>query len=540
MNAVCRKRNNGEKNDVPKDGSKNNSFVSGVVILTFSNLLVKITGLLFKIPMSRIIGDMGMGYFNSAYSVYTFFYMLSTSGLPVAIAVMISEKRASGSIRAAKAVFRAALVLFAVGGCAVSLLMLFTAEEMAGLIRSDKAALSIIAAAPTMLFICVSSAFRGYFQGCGNMLPTAISQLIEAIGKLACGITLAAYAVGAGKNIETVSAFAICGLTVGSFAGMLYLIAVKLWRGDRDLLREDLSICHESVPYRTILRRFLKISLPITISASVMSLTNMIDTALIQRILRHSGLSAESAAAQFGNYTSLAVPMFNLPPTLVYPIAYSTVPEVVSALFSGEEEKAAKAMENSLRASVIIGLPCAVGLCVLSKPILNLFYRADSASLAAPLLTLLAPSSLFVCILAVTNSILHSCGEEKKTVVSMLCGAVVKCAASLYFLPRYGIAGAPMSTFLCYLAVTVLNLAFVVKKTGICPKFSKIFVIPAIAGFACAGTAAAFNGLFAGQIGKIACPVSILIGAGVYFAILLASGNVTKEEIFEIIGRKKR
>ena len=505
------------------------------MILTVSNLLVKVTGLLFKIPMNHIVGDTGMGYFNSAYSIYTFFYMLSTSGLPVALAVMVSEKRAAGNITAAKTIYRTALALFAVGGAGVFLLMFFASGELAGLIRSDKSALSVAVAAPTMLFICISSALRGYFQGCGNMVPTAVSQLIEAVGKLLIGIAAAVYAIRMGYGIHVIAAYAVSGLTIGSLAGTVYLLIVRFLRGDRDLLPDDLVIRNEPVPYRDIFRRFLKISLPITVSASVMSLTNMIDTALIQRILQHAGMAEEEAATLFGNYTSLAVPMFNLPPVFVYPIAYSIVPAVAAALASGETKKASDAVEMSLRAAVLIGMPCALGLTVLADPVLCIFYRAESAHLASPLLALLAPSSFFVCVLAVPNSILQSCGEERKPVISMLCGAAVKCVSSVILLQKIGIAGAPVSTFLCYLTVTVINLAFVVKCTGIRPDFSKIFFLPAAAGLACAVTAAAVNGLLAPFSGKLACFAAIFAGAAVYAAILLASGNVTADEIKTIV-----
>ncbi len=506
------------------------------MLLTVSNLLVKVTGLLFKIPMNYIVGDTGMGYFNSAYSIYTFFYMLSTSGLPVALAVMISEKRASGNITAAKTIYRTALTLFIIGGLGVFLLMFFASGQLADLIRSDASALSVAVAAPTMLFICVSSAVRGYFQGCGNMLPTAVSQLIEAVGKLLIGIAAAVYAIRMGYDIPVIAAYAVSGLTLGSLAGMVYLLIAKFLRGDRDLLSDDAptdwETRSESVSYRDILARFLKISLPITVSASVMSLTSMIDTALIQRILQHAGMAEEEAATLFGNYTSLAVPMFNLPPVFVYPIAYSIVPAISAALSSNRKDKAADAVELSLRTAVLIGMPCALGLTVLAEPILCLFYKADSAHLASPLLTLLAPSSFFVCLLAVTNAILQSCGEERKPVLSMLCGAVVKCTSSVIFLQIYGIAGAPISTFLCYLTVTVLNLAFTVKCTGIRPNFTKIFLLPAIASLACAATAATVNRLLVSYIpGKSACAVAILLAVAVYAGILLATGNVTVEEI---------
>ncbi len=515
------------------------SFFSGVMLLTVSNLLVKITGLLFKIPMNYIVGDTGMGYFNSAYSIYTLFYMLSTSGLPVALAVMVSEKRAAGNITAAKTIYRTALALFAVGGLGTCLLMLFASGGLAELIRSDKSALSVAVAAPTMLFICVSSALRGYFQGCGNMVPTAISQLIEAVGKLLIGIAAAGYAIRMNYAVPVVAAYAVSGLTLGSLAGMVYLIAVKWMRGDRDLLPDDLVITREPVPYRDILRRFGKIALPITVSASVMSLTNTIDTALIQRILQRAGMAAEEAATLFGNYTSLAVPMFNLPPVFVYPIAYSIVPSIAAALSSGQRGTAEKSINTALRAAVLIGMPCAFGLTVLADPILCLFYKPESAHLASPLLTLLAPSSFFVCVLAVTNAILQSCGEERKPVISMLCGAVVKCTSSVILLKTIGIAGAPVSTFLCYLTVTVINLAFVVKCTGIRPKVSSVFFVPAAAGLACAVCAAAVNRFLAPFAGKAACFAAIFAGAAVYAALLLASGTVTINEIKTMISGAK-
>ncbi len=519
---------------------RKNSFLSGVVLLTVSNLLVKVTGLLFKIPMNYIVGDTGMGYFNSAYSIYTLFYMLSTSGLPVALAVMVSEKRASGNITAAKTIYRTALTLFVLGGLGIFLLMFFASGQLADLIRSDASALSVAVAAPTMLFICVSSAVRGYFQGCGNMLPTAVSQLIEAVGKLVIGIAAAMYAIRMGYDIPVIAAYAVSGLTLGSLAGMVYLLIAKFLRGDRDLLSDDAptdwATRSESVPRRDILARFLKISFPITISASVMSLTGMIDTALIQRILQHAGMAEEEAATLFGNYTSLAVPMFNLPPVFVYPIAYSIVPAISAALSSNRKDKAAEAVELSLRAAVLIGMPCALGLTVLADPILCLFYKPDSAHLASPLLTLLAPSSFFVCLLAVTNAILQSCGEERKPVISMLCGAVVKCGASVMLLQTHGIAGAPISTFLCYLTVTILNLAFTVKCTGIRPNFTKIFFVPAIAGLACASTAATINRLLMPCIPqKTACAAAILAAVLVYAGILLMTGNVTVEELKTIL-----
>ena len=521
------------------NGIIKNGFVGGIIILTVSNLLVKVTGLLFKIPMNYIMGDTGMGYYNSAYSIYTLFYMLSTSGLPVAISVTVSEKRAQGKIGSAKKVFHLALAVFAAIGLLAFALMFFTSGKLALLISSELSAMSVAAAAPTILFVCVSGAYRGYFQGCGNMMPTAVSQLIEAMGKLLIGIACALYAIRRGAEIHVGAAYAVFGLTAGSFVGMLYLIITGFVRGDRDLVTEH-EIDYTSDKTGSIFRRFLAISIPVTLSASVMSLTNMLDTAMIQRILILSGMTAEEATAAYGNYTSLAVPLFNLPPVLIYPIAYSLVPVVAAAAGDGKFEAARDKIRVSLKYALIIGLPCAMGLSALSDPILCLLYNDTSAHAAAMLLTLLAPSSLLVCILAITNSVLQGCGKEKMPVISMLVGGGVKLLSGMLLIKLYGISGAPVSTFLCYLTVTVMNLAFTVRYTKVHLTPGMLYK-PLLSAVVCSLSAVLVNSILKPVLGSSpACVSSVLSAAVVYLTMLILLGEVSLTDIKNIIKSKSK
>lgn len=521
------------------NGIIKNGFVGGIIILTVSNLLVKVTGLLFKIPMNYIMGDTGMGYYNSAYSIYTLFYMLSTSGLPVAISVTVSEKRAQGKIGSAKKVFHLALAVFAAIGLLAFALMFFASDKLALLISSELSAMSVAAAAPTILFVCVSGAYRGYFQGCGNMMPTAVSQLIEAIGKLLIGIACALYAIRMGAEIHVVAAYAVFGLTAGSFVGMLYLVITGFVRGDRDLVTEH-EIDYTSDKTGSIFRRFLAISIPVTLSASVMSLTNTLDTAMIQRILILSGMTAEEATSAYGNYTSLAVPLFNLPPVLIYPIAYSLVPVVAAAAGDGKFEAARDKIRVSLKYALIIGLPCAMGLSALSDPILCLLYNDTSAHAAAMLLTLLAPSSLLVCILAITNSVLQGCGKEKMPVISMLAGGGVKLLSGMLLIKLCGISGAPMSTFLCYLTVTVMNLAFTVRYTKVRLTPGMLYK-PLLSAVVCSLSAVLVNNILKPALGSSpACVSSVLVAAVVYLTMLILLGEVSLTDIKNIIKSKSK
>ena len=175
-----------------KTKNKNSTklFFSGVLVLTITNLLVKFIGLMFKIPMHGIIGDEGMGYYNSAYTFYTYLYMVSTAGLPTAISIMISDSRANRQIKQVKRIFHISLLLFIVIGIISTMIMFFGAGLMSTAIGAAPTRYSIMAIAPTLLFICITSSLRGYFQGYQQMIPTAISQFLEAAAKLGVGISV--------------------------------------------------------------------------------------------------------------------------------------------------------------------------------------------------------------------------------------------------------------------------------------------------------------------------------------------------------------
>ena len=477
-------------------------FFAGVLVLTISNLIIKAIGVLFKIPMNHIVGDQGMGYYSSAYTIYTFFYMVSTAGLPVAISLLVSENRAKGKLNQVKKVFKISMLLFLVVGIVGTAIMFFGARGFASLLKADPTYFCIIAIAPTLFFICLSSALRGYFQGYQNMLPVAISQLIEALCKLFLGIAFAMYALnryGSGKEtIHYVAAYAVLGLTIGAGLGMVFLMFSKMFfkseRYDAEYI-EVSGVNEETDSSKTILKRIALIALPVTVSASVMSLTNLIDMALIQRLLQtFRGMTEAQATSVYGNYTSLCVPLFNLPPYLIYPISYSIVPMIKTAVASGDRKRADLVMESSLRVAVLIGIPCGLGMAALAKPILHFFgYRYWSVVSATPLLALLAPSTFFICVLSVTNAILQANGFERKPVISMLAGAAVKIVTNTILIRVIGMYGTPISTFLCYLTATALNIYYVVKHVGLKLRFSRIFIRPLIAGIICAAVALGVN-----------------------------------------------
>ncbi len=508
-----------------------NMFLSGVVILSISNIVIKIVGMLFKIPLAGIIGNSGMGYFNSAYTIYVWFYMISTAGLPVAVSIMISEARALGNFKEVKRIFRVTLIMFIIIGAIGTAAMIFGSGGFAALIGNDGASLAIMAIAPTLFFICISSAIRGYFQGYQYMTPTAISQLIEAVGKLTFGILLAYYSIslfgGGHSALPTVAAWTIFGVGLAVFCGMAYLIFAML-----RFRKSNTEVIDESKPVRDakhIALTVAKIAIPVTISASVMSLTNLIDLGVVMRRLQSIGLSQDMSNAIWGNYSSLAVPMFNLPPVLIYPISYSIVPLLSGYLADGSKDKARGAMNSSLRISAIIILPMSLGLSVMAEPILKLMFDADSAEMAAPLLSILALSVFFVGMISITNAILQASKHENLPIISMVAGAVVKIISSIVLIgiPEIGIYGTPIGTFLCYMTTTVINFFFLAKHLDLRPSFVNTFIKPLAASVICCF--GAYGGFklaemivdVNGRLGNLVATFGGIAAAGVIYLVLV-------------------
>lgn len=427
---------------------------SGVVFLTLASIIVKLTGLLFKIPLTALLGESGMGYFNSAYTIFTWFYMISTAGLPTAAAMLISDARAHGNSRQIRRILHLSMLIFAVLGVIGCGAMILGAGFFARIMRIDASQSAILAIAPTLIFICQSAALRGYFQGMGEAAPHAISQLAEAFGKLFLGIGLAKYAILIGADTPTTAAYAAFGLTVGVGAGMLVLYLSLIFvratsSGDPDTKAENTTV---------ILHKLFTAAIPITLSAGLSSLSGLLDSFIMTRRLHDIGFSQLEAAAVWGNYSSLALPMVNLPPALIYPLAYALMPELSENISKKRLNDAKKSCERAVQLTEAVAIPCTLGLAALAEPILSLFFTNELAERGSKMLIALAPSSFLVCILALTNTILQVQRRERDAMWAMLFGVLTKAVSAWLLIPRIGRLGTPISTVLCYLTAVTISI----------------------------------------------------------------------------------
>ena len=440
-----------------KDASR--SLLGGVLILGAGNLAVKLIGLFFKIPLSRQLGDLGMGYFNTGYTVYSWLFLVGCTGFPVAVSMLVSEAIATEKDDrngARRVLFTSLLFLFVIGGAGCLLLLLF-ADRIALRIGNPGSAAAIASIAPAVLFCSLSGGIRGYFQGKKRMGPTAVSQLIEAVLKLALGIGFARRALVMGYALPYAAAAAIRGVTVGCAASSVFLFLELLFERERVPIKYKGRKREQS---GGVSRRLFRLAMPVTFSAFVTSVTGLIDLLFVMKRLVASGMTVDGATALFGNYTTLAVPFFNLPGILISPIATGVVPYVSGDLARGDGVEADKRCRSALRFAAVVSIPAAIALGVFGERILSLFFLPGSAALAAPTLAVLSLGIVFLALTTVSSSILQARGRAWITVVAMLLGSAVKVAGGYYLIgvPRVGIYGAAIGTVLCYAVAASVDL----------------------------------------------------------------------------------
>ena len=492
---------------------KKQTFMKGALILMIANIIVKVIGAAFKIPITYLIGEEGMALFSTSYNVYTWLFIVATAGIPVAISRMISETRARGNHSEVERIFKVSFSLLSFIGVAGTLILFFGADLFSRLMDNPDAKLGIMAISPAILFVALMSAYRGYFQGHQNMLPTAISEVSEALGKLVIGFILAYLLLE--KGVIYASSGAVFGVAMGGLLGFLTLFFAYMVKSRK---KSENSIGFVRTR-GTILKELIMIALPITIGASVFSLTSLIDVAMIMRNLQNGGFSYSEAKHLYGSYTGYAVPLFNLPPTLISAITISLVPTIAKALAEGDKTTAKSTTANSIFITLIFALPCSVGMSILAQPILALVYNNTNATNTLKVLSL---AIVFVSLVMVTNAILQSAGKERIPVINMLIGGVVKIFINNYLVknPDFNILGAPIGTILCYAVILVLNFICLVRVINIKFSFVQYIVKPLVAvalmGF---GTLFAYNSM----VGILGAKLSLIAAIGVAVVIYLAA-----------------
>ena len=519
------------------------TFFSGMLMLTVSTVLVKIIGLFYKIPMLSYLGSEGMGYFNSAYEIYALFCVIATAGFPVALSILISDSLARTDIKAVQRIYRAAMVIFLLIGLGGSGVMWLLAPQFCQLIKSENAYFCILSIAPTVFFVCISSALRGYFQGYQKMMPTAISQVLESVGKLVFGLLLARFALHRGYETPVVAAFAGTGLTLGTALSLLYLIIAKLRFHPHEEAPTDTlkTIKH---PCKGIWKDLSRLAIPMTLGASMVSITKLIDMTMILRRLQSIGYTEAMANRAYGSYTTLALSVFGLVPTLINSIALPLVPTLSAAIAQKDKEREERLVATSYRLTSLVALPASLAITVFSKPILSLLFAGspDDVSFAAPLLSYLGISIFLSCMITATNSVLHAYQAVNRPIVSLLAGAAIKIVSAYIFIgiQSIGLNGSPISTFLCNATVVLLNLYFCTKLCNL-PTAAAMLWRPVLSAAGAVGISYGVYRYLTAAFGEtqLLALLCMLLTVILYLIVICRFGAIEREELLALPGGAK-
>ena len=506
---------------------KKQSLIKGSLILGIAGILARFLGLFFRWPLIMLIGDEGVGYYQMSYPLYMFFIAIA-SGLPVAMSKMISERNALNDIDGSFQVMKESSYLMITIGAGTTLALFFFAKPIISFLKWDsKAYYSLIGISFAPFIISFTTIFRGFFQGLQNMTPSAISQILEQIGRVIFGVGLAVLLLP--KGIEFSAGGAAFGATAGAVLGGSYLFS-KYRKIKKTFKVKKIKTNTE------VLNSILKIAIPISLGTTVGSIMNLIDSILVPQKLLQAGLNNTQTTILYAQLTGKAAVITNIPLTLSMAICTSLIPIIAENYILNKKAELKSKIDAAMKMAAVIALPCTFGLFFLSSPILNLIFpgRAEGADI----LKYLSISIPFIIITQTTTSILQGTGHYIKPVINLFIGCIVKVilTSALVSLPELNIYGAVIASIGAYVTASILNLMTLRIWLKITMNFYEILIKPCFAAtIMMIFVLLSYNSIYI-NIGSngLSCLISIFLGMIVYIILIIVF------KVFEVDEIKKR
>ena len=552
---------------------KKKSFMANVAMVMFSQIAVKLLGMIYRVVITNIsgFGDLGNGYLNAGFQVYTLLLAISSVGIPNAIAKMTAERNAVGDFRGAHRIFKSAMLLFGIVGFVASALLYFGADAITKhIIGIDGSQYVLKCLAPSVLFVCLSSVVRGYFSGMENMKATSNSQIFEQFFKCLLTVVIV-YALASipflmsvaidfsniNRDAEAVilASGAEVATTLSTVFSFIYLIVFYTKRRKAVLEKINSSDAPTIIkPIGQMFKSILMISIPISLGAIISAVNRIVDTATIARgisvafsncipaygnvpaVMNPTNLQLQDEAARLSGQLGKSDTLINLP--LSINIAFSTVlvPVIAGALKIGDKKTASSKVSYSLLISMLIALPCAVGYIALAKPIYGLLY--PNAQLGYDLMQISAIAMIFTALNQTLSGSLQGVGKIYTPAKGLLIGCIVKFILNLILIrrPEINIYGAPISSIVCQ--VIAFSYSFSVLKKVISLKMSpvKYFAKP-VASAVVMGIVAVLTykaSIFVFSSNLISLALSIGIAAIVYFVMIFTLKTLSEDEVKEL------
>lgn len=515
---------------------KSQTFAKGIITLFISQLVIKMLGFVYRVVITGMegFGDLGNSYYGAAFQFYTAILAVSTVGVPAAIAKLVSEKVALKDYKGAHKIFKTALILFTTIGICGTAFMYFGADLMAGWVENPGVAMSLRSLSLSIFFVALASVIRGYFQGYCDMKPQANSQVIDQLAK--CFFTIWLTWLFIGNSAEMMAAAATFGSTIGTFFSLVYLF-IYYKRRQNDIKNNVMNaenLSNESSKRISI--NLISLAIPIMLGAIITSIAGLVNLFTVMPRLLVAGKTEEEAKILYGMITGKSDTLLNLPLALNVVYATSLVPNVSKAFALKDYESAAKKISFSIFSTMLITLPAAVGISVLSDPIIRMLF--PTAPLGGFYIQVSAYAVVFIALAQTLSGALQGMGKVAVPAIALFTGAALKYLLNyiLVAIPEINVMGAAYSTIACYFVTFMISFIVLNKKIKLNLDYIKCFVKPVISSVVM-GIVVYYSYIFIHRIitsNTISTLISICIGGGVYGIMILLLRAFSTDELVKL------
>lgn len=516
---------------------KDNYLVQGS-ILAAAGIIVRLIGLLYKVPMTRILGDEGIGYYNTAYEIYNIGLILSSYSLPLAVSKQIAKSRSAKRPGDVKRVFDCGIAFGVITGGVMTLILLFGADALASvLFKSPGSALPLKVIAPTILVFAVMGVIRGFFQGRGNMIPTSVSQIIEQIVNAGVSIWASYTFMERFADKPNPGSYGAAGGTLGTFTGALAAFAFLIFVMALYKSSHKKKIGGKVSPYPEVAKALILTVIPIILSQTVYQLSGTVDNSMFGIVMGGKGFGEKERMALLGVYSGKYRLLTNVPVAIATSLGTSMIPSIVVSKTLKKNKDVRRKIYMTVKFNMLIAIPCAVGMGVLASPIMMLLFK-DSSDLARNLMTLGASAVVFFSLSTVTNAVLQGIDLMAKSVIHSAISLAVHVVLVYLMIGvlDWGVYGLVVGNVTFALVVCILNWISIGKamhyKQEVMTTFVRPLLISAIMGVATFGIYhLTYLAVPSNVLGIL---VSVPIAMVIYGTGIVVTGTVTEEELLEM------
>jgi stage V sporulation protein B len=518
---------------------KTKLFLQGTAILAAAALISKLLGVIYRIPYQNITGNMGFYVYQQVYPLYSLLLILATAGFPIAVSKLVAERLAVGDRDGAKRVFKISALTLSFTGLLFFIVLYSSAPLMASWMEDDRLILPLRSVSFALLVVPVMAAIRGYFQGHQNMVPTAISQVVEQMVRVATILLLSYWFI----HNQYDAYYAGAGAVFGAFTGALSALFVLLFFWNNVQQKDRLTVQTEVFEQESalvLMKKILSYAIPICLGAIVLPLLQLVDSLSVVKMLIYAG-GEEMISRELKGIYDRGQPLIQFAAFFAAALALALVPSIADAHARKDHELIAARAEIAMRITLFIGLAASCGLAILAKPINVMLYKTDEGTLT---LAVLAFTTIFSTLGVASAAILQGLGHVRIPARNLFIGVIVKTILNIVLIPIWQISGAAAATVIAYGVATLLNLLALRHYTDIQLSLKVFFAKPLIAVFTMSISVwLVMEGLLFALHGVIpherlyytaVSLIAVFVGASVYGLALLRFGAITRAELIFI------